>query len=473
MPVDMESELARLGTAWSASVAHVDVAEVLERTMTTRSEPLTIEKFDDVAEPPAALDRWRVLGVAAVVVLLVAATVVGLVWERRSNQPSSAMVESPLEEPSRDEVAAASNGGVYEPGNGPTAVTASRSYVSLRRCEIEGPDEDRPCDGPDGWAYVTGSADTPGVHYGLLGTGLLGTADDLVLSALDDRLFVASAASLAQDPPSAPLAWLIDSVTGQRGQLTWQDEPTTLNAPGQVLVQSGKRFLPRVVDRRDWTIRPLSVPEDATAALATHQPGSGRIWIGTAPEGGHVGLAYTDDGGASWTEVELPTSLRPTSAELVASEAADADDLLVVAATGDHIAVTDAWGGATDVLMSADAGETWNTVVLDPADGNGRKLYVLSDDRLMVVLSNDNHTIGILVSSSASDWSQLEVFDHSGFDSGFLAQTDSAVLVYQKGVVVHYDRVLCDDEGLRPPVQFSTDLTDWWTIPGLEFLGRC
>jgi len=399
--------------------------------------------------------------------------------ERGSNQPSSAMVESPLEEPSRDEVAAASNAGVYEPGNGPTQVTASRSWVSLRRCEIEGPDEDRPCDGPDGWAYTTGSADSPGVHYGLLESGLLGTADDLVLSALDDRLFVASAASLSQDPPSAPLAWLIDSVTGQRGPLTWQDEPTTLNAPGQVLVLesyfdgSGKRFLPRVVDRRDWTVRPLSVPEDATAALVIHQPGSGRIWIGTAPEGGHVGLAYTDDGGASWTDVELPSSLRPTRAELVASEDPAADDLLVVAATGDHVAVTDAWGGATEVLVSADAGETWNTVVLDPADGNGRKLYVLSDDRLMVVLSVDNHTIGILVSSSASDWSQLEVSDHSGFQSGFLAQTDSAVRVYQKGLVVHYDRSPCDDEGLRPPVQFSTDLTDWWTIPGLEFRGRC
>ena len=69
---------------------------------------------------------------------------------------------------------------------------------------------------------------------------------------------------------------------------------------------SGERFLPRVVDRRDWTIRPMSVPDDATATLAIHQPGSGRIWIGTAPDGGDVGLAYTDDGGASWTDVELP-----------------------------------------------------------------------------------------------------------------------------------------------------------------------
>ena len=170
---------------------------------------------------------------------------------------------------------------------------------------------------------MTASVDGPGVHY-----GLLGIADDLVVSALDDRFFVASSASLSQDPPSAPAAWLIDSVTGQRGPLTWQDEPTTLNSAEQVLVlfpspnpipfdtASGERFLPRVVDRRDWTIRPLSVPDDATAAVAIHQPGSGRIWIGTAPDGGEVGLAYTDDGGASWTDVELPEFVRPTSEEL-------------------------------------------------------------------------------------------------------------------------------------------------------------
>jgi len=109
--------------------------------------------------------------------------------------------------------------------------------------------------------------------------------------------------------------------------------------------------------------------------------------------------------------------------------------------------------------------------VLDPADANGRRLYVLSDDRLMVVLSLDKKTIGILVSSSASDWSQLEVSDHSGFESDFLAQTHSRVDVYQQGLVVHYDRDLCD--GHQPPVQFSTDLTDWWTVPGLEFSPTC
>ena len=160
---------------------------------------------------------------------------------------------------------------------------------------------------------MTGSADSPAVHY-----GMLGDADDLVLSSLDDRLFVASPASLSQDSPSAPSAWLIDSVTGQRGALRWVDQPTAMDSAEQVLAlpaphpgRSGQRFLPRVVDRRDWTIRPLSVPEDATAAVEIHQPGLGRIWIGTAPDGGEVGLAYTDDGGASWTDVELPIRCVP------------------------------------------------------------------------------------------------------------------------------------------------------------------
>ena len=145
--------------------------------------------------------------------------------------PADTPIPSPLEEPSRDEVAAASNAGVYVPGSGPTEVTATRSYVSLRTCDLPDATLIWHCDGPEGWAYVTASVDGPGVHY-----GLLGIADDLVLSALDDRFFVARPASLSQDPPSAPAAWLIDSVTGQRGPLTWEDEPTTLNSAEQVLV---------------------------------------------------------------------------------------------------------------------------------------------------------------------------------------------------------------------------------------------
>ena len=170
---------------------------------------------------------------------------------------------------------------------------------------------------------MTGGADSSEVHRGLLRVG----GGYLTVSALDDRFFVASASpSTSQDPQTAPAAWLIDSVTGQRGELKWREQPVTLTSVHQELVlfaahpspypfyvdiNAFERFLPRVVDRRDWTISPLSVPDDATAALSIAQPGSGRIWIGTAPDGGEVGLAYTDDGGASWTDVGLPELVAP------------------------------------------------------------------------------------------------------------------------------------------------------------------
>jgi hypothetical protein len=316
---------------------------------------------------------------------------------------------------------------------------------------------------------VTASVDGVGVHY-----GLLGIADDLVLSALDDRFFVASSASLSPDPPSAPAAWLIESVTGERGPLTWQDEPTTLNTAEQVLVlfpspnpipfdtASGERFLPRVVDRRDWTISPLSVPDDATAAVRIHQPGSGRIWIGTVPDGGEVGLAYTDDGGASWTDVELPEFVRPTSEEL-ASVVPGEDESLVVAATGDHVAVTQPWGGeARPVYVTADAGENWTTAVLDPAEGNGRKLFVLSDNRLMLIQTIDLYALSMLVSSTPSDWSQL---DEDPPNVGAWDGTSSIIDAYQHGLVLNYSMSLES----TTPVGFSTDLHNWWTIPGLDF----
>ena len=112
--------------------------------------------------------------------------------------------------------------------------------------------------------------------------------------------------------------------------------------------------------------------------------------------------------------------------------------------------------------MSADAGENWNTALLDPADGNGRKLFVLSDDRLMVVVYDDMQAIGLHVSSTPSDWSQLE---ESGDSDAFLGGIRSIVDVYQHGLVVNY--VLSG--AVEPMVSFSTDLTDWWTIPGLDF----
>lgn len=99
MPVDVESELARLGAAWSASVAHVDVAEVLERTMTARSQPI-----DEIADPPVTSSdrlgaesrshgwgqRWMV---AAACATLVVAGVVTLA-NRRDGGPEPALINA-------------------------------------------------------------------------------------------------------------------------------------------------------------------------------------------------------------------------------------------------------------------------------------------------------------------------------------------------------------------------------------------
>lgn len=88
MSVDVESELARLGTAWTTSVAHVDVTEVLERTMAARSQPI-----DEIVDPrstgrdgirsePLSHDwgqRWLV---AAACTALVVAGVVALAQRR-------------------------------------------------------------------------------------------------------------------------------------------------------------------------------------------------------------------------------------------------------------------------------------------------------------------------------------------------------------------------------------------------------
>ena len=138
----------------------------------------------------------------------------------------------------------------------------------------------------------------------------------------------------------APTAWLIDSLSGRHAELTWRDTPTTVSAREQALVVSdglqsvarsvrrsdhgrvsdGELFLPRVVDARDGTIRPLAVPDNASANLPVTQNGKDRIWIGTAPDGQALdeeevdvvqvaGFAYSDDGGATWTEVKIPAEL--------------------------------------------------------------------------------------------------------------------------------------------------------------------
>jgi hypothetical protein len=422
------------------------------------SDPGSVTKPRDVAtidlEPtrtkagPRRRGRRVTHVVLAIAVAAAVVTTMVVISRDHATAPADTPIPSPLEEPSPDEVADARSLGDYVPGIGPTEVTATRSYVSLRS-------------GPQGWAYVTGSADSPAVHF-----GLLGEADELVLSALDDRIFVASPASSSQDSPSALPAWLIDSVTGQRGALRWVNQPTVMDSAEQVLalpalhpVRLGQRFLPRVVDRRDWTIRPLSVPADAMRAVEIHQPGSGRIWIGTAPNDGDVGLAYTDDGGASWTDVELPGPLRRPS-ELIP------ENRVVVAATGDNVAVAPRFNPMVDqrLFVSADAGETWDVVPVDTG-GNGQLLFVM-DERLVFAVGDDFAFGDLFVSNSDSDWSRLQRVEDPP-DSAYPAtgiNFNKGFSVGQRGVASLYR----SDE---QPI-FSTDLSDWWSIPSLRDVSR-
>ena len=395
--------------------------------------------------------------------------------------PFAAAIESAgmLIKPSAEETATASDTSLYETDVGSTQVSAADNFAALRTCPTPtvlkgGESSDQPCDRD--WAYVTGSVDGSGVHR-----GVLGEADQPELFVLDDRFFVAMETSPGSQ--NTPTAWLIDSVSGGHEELTWRDEPTTVNSPEQALVISDghgsvarnahqtmfdQLFLPRVVDARDGTIRPLAVPDNASANLPVTQNGRGRIWIGTAPDGHDLGtedrdavqvagFAYSDDGGATWTEVTIPAQLF-ASERLATMNSAGVS----TAADGDRIAVTSAWSYNEDryVYVSSDAGLNWSTVtVANPSTYNGAHLYVLADKRLLLVRSNDVYATQILA-SAGSDWTTLE------------KQPGSAILHYRyvsvtrDGTIQVYnpdDRI---DVGTRQ--RFSTDLTKWRTIEVLD-----
>jgi len=386
-----------------------------------------------------------------------------------------------LAAPTSDEFAQASDDNLYNYLTGHSEVTAQRRFVALRKCAHEG-SLFPPCTGAEGWKYLAGSADSAEVHV-----GLLNTSNDLVVSPIDDRLFVASGVATAENPQEAPTAWLIDAISGERGELTWHDEPATFGSPEQELLlypthvhgysnhgRDSERllgFLPRVVDRRDWSVRPLRVPSDASAALSIHQPDSGRIWVGTAPDGGVVGLAYTDNGGASWTRVELPAALRPTSAEL----AGDVEsDLLPVAASGDRVAVTKRWGGFgrpnEELFVTTNAGANWTAAQLEPTvEENAMEVFALADGRLVVAMGSDFATTRLFVSSSDSDWPRLVElpYPHTVMEPGVPYENPdlSHFDVSQRGVAGKYYGG--DDQFVTV---FSTDLNAWWTIPNSTWL---
>ena len=87
------------------------------------------------------------------------------------------------------------------------------------------------------------------------------------------------------------------------------------------------------------------------------------------------------------------------------------------------------------MYVSADAGDNWTTVPIASAALNGTELFVLADQRLIVVLALDYYSETVLVSNSASDWSRLE-------DSGYEPAEHSHVDVNQQGILVNYGRGL-------------------------------
>ena len=220
---------------------------------------------------------------------------------------------------------------------------------------------------------MTGSVDSPGVHY-----GLLGIADDLVLSPLDDRFFVASSGVVVAGS-AVGTSGMADRL-GDRS--TWPADvggPTdhaglcrasvgAVSRPNPIPfdTDSGERFLPRVVDRRDWTIRPLSVPDDATRGF-DDPPARRRAGSGSAPPPTAV---MSDSPTPTTAGRPGPMSSFPRRCAAPARSwecRPRRGRVLVVAASGDHVAVTQPWGGsARPVYVSADAGENWNTVLLDP-----------------------------------------------------------------------------------------------------------
>lgn len=361
-----------------------------------------------------------------------------------------------LTSPSADEVEQAMDRGLYK-GTGPADVSAAGNYVSLLSCRSRASST---CG--TGWAYVTGAAGGVDVHG-----GLLGEASHLDLHLLDDRYFVASESLPNAQAPSK--AWLIDAVSGKAGALSWRDEPTTMNSSEQALLLTTVRTeagLPKVVDARDGTIRPLAVPDDVVAGLSVAQHGTGRIWVGTDPDGDGrgLGLAYSNDGGATWSDVALPQEVRATTVDPDTS----VDPDLRIAADGDRVAVTAWWGGERRaVYVSDDAGRSWTTATTpsEQGEGNGAYLYVLADGRLVLMWSLDAYPQELLV-STGSDWAELESH-FSDREAGWKSFSVNRAGIAVVPSFIEECATLCyrgDGGPVLDTIDFSTDLKNWSTI---------
>jgi photosystem II stability/assembly factor-like uncharacterized protein len=142
----------------------------------------------------------------------------------------------------------------------------------------------------------------------------------------------------------------------------------------------------------------LAVPNDVVVRGSVAQHGTGRIWVETDPAGDGLGLAYTDDGGATWRKVALPERLRFAT-----------EDGVEIAADGDRVAVTS--GGLANgeaVYVSDDAGQSWTTATHpEVGEGNRVDLYVLADGRLVLQWYLDGFP-QVLLASTGSDWAELD-----------------------------------------------------------------
>ena len=133
---------------------------------------------------------------------------------------------------------------------------------------------------------------------------------------------------------------------------------------------------------------------------------------------------------------------------------------------GDNVAVAPRFNPIVDqrLFVSADAGETWDVVPVD-AGGNGQMLFVM-DERLVFAVGDDLAFGVLFVSNADSDWSRLETVEDppSSAYPSTSTEFNSGFNVGQLGVASLY----------RSDVQpiFSTDLSDWWSIPSLRDVSR-
>jgi hypothetical protein len=289
----------------------------------------------------------------------------------------------------------------------PTEMSETGNKVSLWTCR---PELSATCG--NRVVYLTQTADGVDVHRGVLGDA---NPALLLLHQLDGRYVVAWESAPDAQAPSQ--AWLIDAVSGTAGALSWRDEPTTLDSPAQMVLLSGlptTSALPKVVDARDGTIRPLAMPDDVVAGYAITYGDLDRIWVETDPAGGGFGLASSGDGGATWNDVALPQPLRSQS-----------EDVKVAADDG-RVAVT----SGSVVYVSDDGGRTWKTATTpsDREGSNNSRLHVLADGRLVLMRAIDNHPKQLLV-STGSDWTELEQVDSVNADG----QDLTVSMLWQRG----------------------------------------